>query len=92
MDATAEFVVIHPPDVKSAPVATDKGDAVANLEEWRDRKMEDCDDTPRVNLVNVRSYVITCRYLVLNVVREIWATIFAAKNFKISRDQPSSFG
>ena len=42
-DATAEFDVIHPPGVvekyASAPVATDKGDAVANLEEWRDQGM-----------------------------------------------------
>ena len=49
--------------------------------------MEDCDDIPAVSLVNVRSYVSACYYLVLNVARGIWATIFAAKNFKVSRDQ-----
>ena len=73
-DATAEFDMIHPPDVvekyapdaiigvvgsgkakkvkgssKSAlPVATDKGDAVANLEAWGDWRMEAFDDTPGV--------------------------------------------
>ena len=82
-DATAEFGMIHPPDVvekyasdaiigvvgngkakmakgaaKSAlPVATDKGDRVANLEAWGDWRMEAFDDTPGVLLVNVRSYV-----------------------------------
>ena len=29
----------------------------------------------------------TCYYLVLSVISEIWATIFAAKNFKISSDR-----
>ena len=44
--------------------------------------MDDFDDTPRVPLVNVRSYANACYYLVLNIMYEIWATIFAAKNFK----------
>ena len=111
-DATAEFDVIQPPYVvekyapgaiigvvgsgkakktegagKSAPVATDKGYANANLEEQGDRRMEDCDDTPRVILVSVRSYVSACHYLVLNVIHEIWPTNLAAKNFKISSDR-----
>ena len=43
---------------KSAlPVATDKGDAVAKLEAWRDWRIEAFDDTPGGLLVNVRSYV-----------------------------------
>merc|ERR1712107_243414 len=109
-DATAEFDMIHPPDVvekyapdaiigvvgsgkakkvkgssKSAlPVATDKGDAVANLEAWGDWRME---DTPGVLLVNVRSYVNACYYLILSIIHEICATIFSAKNFKISNDR-----
>merc|ERR1712012_1388222 len=112
-DATAEFDMIHPPDVvekyapdaiigvvgsgkakkvkgssKSAlPVATDKGDAVANLEAWGDWRMEAFDDTPGVLLVNVRSYVNACYYLVLSIIYEICATIFSAKNFKISNDR-----
>ena len=47
---------------KSALVATDKGDAVANVEAWRDWRMEDFDDTPRVLSVNVRSHVNVCYY------------------------------
>ena len=37
-------------------VATGKGDAVANLEAWRDWRMEAFDDTPGVLLVTVRSH------------------------------------
>ena len=44
------------------PVATDKGDPVANLEAWRDWRMEAFDDTPGVLLVNVRSYVNACYF------------------------------
>ena len=73
--------------VKSAPVATDKGDALANLEAWGDWRMEAVDDTPRVLLVNVRSCVNACYYLVLSIIYEICATIFSAKNFKISNDR-----
>ena len=51
--------------VKSAlPVATDKCDAVANLEAWGDWKIEAFDDTPGVLLVNVRSYVNAGYYLI----------------------------
>merc|ERR1712136_340768 len=73
---------------KSAlPVATDKGDAVANLEAWGDWRMEAFDDTPGVLLVNVRSYVNACYCLILSIIYEICATIFSAKNFKISNDR-----
>merc|ERR1719240_2479016 len=73
---------------KSAlPVATDKGDPVANLEAWGDWRMEAFDDTPGVLLVNVRSYVNACYYLILSIIYEICATIFSAKNFKISNDR-----
>ena len=68
-------------------VATDKGDAVANLEAWRDWRMEAFDDTPGVLLVNVRSHVNACYYLVLSISYEICTTIFSAKNYKISNDR-----
>ena len=68
-------------------VATDKGDAVANLEAWRDWRMEAFDATPGVLLVNVRSHVNACYYLVLSISYEICATIFSAKNYKISNDR-----
>ena len=43
---------------KSAlPVASGKGDAVANSEAWRDWRMEALDDEPRVLWVMVRPYV-----------------------------------
>ena len=97
-DATAEFDMIHPPDVvekyapnaiigvvgngkakkekgaakSSLPVATDKGD----LEDWGDWRMEAFDDTPGVLLVNVRSYVNACYFLILSIICEICATIF----------------
>ena len=66
---------------KLALVATDKGDAVANLEAWGEWRMEAFDDTPGVLLVNVGSFVNACCYLVLSIIYEI------AKNFKISNDR-----
>ena len=42
---------------KSAPVATEKGDAVENLEAWGDWRTGALDDTPGVFSVNVRFYV-----------------------------------
>ena len=110
-DATAEFDMIHPPDVvekyapdaifgvvgsgkakkakgaakSSLPVATDQGDAVANLEAWGDWRMEAFDDTPGVLLLNLRSHVNACHYLIFSIY-EICATIFSAKNSKISND------
>ena len=69
------------------PVATDKGDPVANLEARGDWKMEAFDDTPEVLLMNVRSYVNACYYLLLSIIYEICATIFSAKNSKISKDR-----
>ena len=69
---------------KSAlPVATDKGDSVA----WGDWRMEAFDDTPGALLVNIRSYVNACYYLILSIIHAICATIFSAKNFKISNDR-----
>ena len=78
------------------PVATDKGDPVANLEAWGDWRMEAFDDTPGVLLVNVRSYVNACynsildiiygicaTILILNIIYEICAIILSAKNVKM---------
>ena len=67
-------------------VATDQGDAVANLEAWGDWRMEAFDDTPGVLLLNLRSYVNACCYLIFSIIYEICATIFSAKNSKISND------
>ena len=67
-------------------MATDKGDAVANLEVWGDWRMEAFDDTPGVLLVNVRSYVNACYYLILSVIYEIRATISLRRISIISND------
>ena len=48
------------------PVATDTGDTVANLEAWGDWRMEAFDDTPGVLLMNVRSYMYACYFLILD--------------------------
>ena len=68
-------------------VATDKRDAVANLEVWGDWGIEAFDDTPVVLLVNVRSYVNAGYYLILSIISEICATIFSAENVKMSNDR-----
>ena len=47
---------------KSAPVATEKGDAVENLEAWGDWRTEALDDTPGALSVNVRFFVNACYY------------------------------
>ena len=49
--------------------------------------MEVFDDTPGDILLNLRSYVNACYYLILSIIYEICATIFSAKKFKISKDQ-----
>ena len=69
------------------PVVTDEGDAVANLEVWGNWRIEAFDDTPVVLLVNVRSYVNASYWLILSIICDICATIFSAKNFKISNDR-----
>ena len=45
---------------QAVPVATDKSDAVANLEALGDWWIGAFDETPGVLLVNVRSYVNAC--------------------------------
>ena len=72
---------------KSAPVATEKGEAVENLEAWGDWRTGALDDTSGVLSVNVRFYVNACYYLVLSISYENCATISSAKNFKISNGQ-----
>ena len=44
--------------------------------------MEAFDDTPGVPLVNVRSYLNACCYLILSIIYEIRATIFSANIFE----------
>ena len=68
----------------ASPDDSHEGDAVADSEAWRDCLVEAFDDTPGVLPVNGRLHVEACCYLILDNVCEICATIFSAKNFKIS--------
>merc|ERR1719343_958458 len=76
-----------------APAArADKGDMVANHHAWGDHagknwRIEGMDDNPGVLLINVKAYVFAAWYLMLAVLFEVCATIFANKNFKISNDR-----
>merc|ERR1719343_1548137 len=76
-----------------APAArADKGDMVANHHSWGDHagknwRIEGMDDNPGVLLINVKAYVFAAWYLMLAVLYEVCATIFANKNFKISNDR-----
>merc|ERR1711988_940745 len=76
-----------------APAARqDKGDKVANHHAWGDDagknwRIEGMDDNPGVFIINVKAYVFAAWYLMLAVLYEVCATIFANKNFKISNDR-----
>merc|ERR1719343_579659 len=76
-----------------APAARqDKGDMVANHHSWGDHagknwRIEAMDDNPGVLLINVKAYFNATWYLMLAVLFEGCATIFANKNFKISNDR-----
>jgi hypothetical protein len=70
----------------------DKGDMVANHQAWGDHagknwRIEGMDDNPCVFLINVKAYVFAAWYLMLAVLFEVCATIFANKNLKISNDR-----
>ena len=69
---------------KSASVATDKDDPSANLEFWGGWRMEAFDGTPGVLLVSVRSCVNACCYLIIRIIHEPCAAVFAAMKFSIS--------
>jgi len=117
-DATAEFDMIHPPDVvhKYAPdaiigvvgdvtfaapveegrapvmVSKDKGGMVANHHAWgqhedKNWRIEGLDDNPGVFLINVKAYVFAAWYLMLSVLYEVCATIFSARNIKVTGDR-----
>ncbi|CAJ1359171.1 unnamed protein product [Effrenium voratum] len=92
-DATEEFNMIHPPDVigKYAP---DKGGKLANHHAWGhlDGDLQpnwrvDLEDNPGALLINVKSYFNATWFLLLSVLYEVCATIFTAKNIKISNDR-----
>merc|ERR1711903_9888 len=45
------------------------------------------DENPGVLIINVQSYLIATWYLWIAILYEVCATIFTAKNFKISNDR-----
>jgi len=65
---------------------------VSNHHAWGDHagknwRIEGMDDNPGVFLINVKAYVFAAWYLMLAVLFEVGATIFANKNLKISNDR-----
>merc|ERR1712151_373415 len=75
-----------------APARKDKGDKIANHHAWGDDmghnwRIEAMDDNPGVFVINVKAYMFAGWYLMLAVLWEVCATIFSAKNFKISNDR-----
>jgi len=78
---------------KAAPAKKDKGDLLANHHAWghlegtNNWRLEGADDNPGVFLINVAAYVSAAWYLMLAVLYEVCATIFATNNFKVSNDR-----
>merc|ERR1712070_187316 len=76
-----------------APVRKDKGSSLANHQAWghmdgaSNWRIEGQDDNPGVLLINVKAYMHATWYLLLSVLYEVCATIFSAKNIKISNDR-----
>merc|ERR1739838_776497 len=60
------------------------GETAETNKNWR---IEGYDDNPGVFLINVKAYVFAAWYLMIAVLYEVCATIFANKNFKISNDR-----
>merc|ERR1712139_548433 len=79
----------------AAPARKDKGDTIANHQAWgydgriggANWRIEGMDDNPGVLLINVKAYLFAGWYLLLAVLWEVCATIFSAKNLKLSNDR-----
>ncbi|CAJ1378084.1 unnamed protein product [Effrenium voratum] len=77
-----------------APARKDKGGKLANHHAWGhlDGDLQpnwrvDLEDNPGALLINVKSYFNATWFLLLSVLYEVCATIFTAKNIKISNDR-----
>merc|ERR1712176_1333607 len=77
-----------------APIAArkDKGDSMANAHAWghldgSNWRYQIMDENPGVLIINVQSYLIATWYLWIAILYEVCATIFTAKNIKISNDR-----
>merc|ERR1711972_937341 len=77
----------------AAPARQDKGGLIANHQAWghlegtENWRIQGQMENPGVFIINVKAYVFSAWYLVLAVLFEVCATIFANKNFKISNDR-----
>merc|ERR1712048_398509 len=79
----------------AAPIVSkDKGGKTANHHAWGrtegtrgNWREEAADDSPGVLLINVEAYLAAGWYLLLAVLWEVCATIFATNNFKIKPDR-----
>jgi len=80
--------------VKAVKVATkaDKGHMIANHHYWGDHEgtnylTQARDEGPGALIINFENYFMAGWYLMLAVLYEVCATIFTAKNFKITNDR-----
>merc|ERR1719265_2497781 len=77
----------------AAPAVVDKGGMVANFQAWghdgvsENWRFAAYDDTPGVFLINLKAYFHAAWALILAILYEVGATIFTAKNIKITGDR-----
>merc|ERR1712226_1730886 len=74
------------------PARKDKGDSMANAQAWghldgSNWRYQINDENPGVLLINVQAYLFATWYLWISILYEVCATIFTAKNIKISNDR-----
>jgi len=75
------------------PASKDKGDVLANHHAWGQLagspnwRYQIMDENPGVLLINVQAYLFATWYLWISILYEVCATIFTAKNIKISGDR-----
>jgi succinate dehydrogenase hydrophobic anchor subunit len=70
----------------------EKGSVLANHQAWghyegQNWRIEGLDHNPGVLIVNVKAYIGAAWYLILAMLYEVCATIFTAKNIKLSNDR-----
>jgi len=82
------------PAAASAPPSGDKGGVLANHHAWghhdadgRNWRFEVMEDNPGVFLINVKAYMFAAIHMWISILYEVCATIFTAKNFKISNER-----
>jgi len=77
----------------AAPARKDKGGELANHHAWGHKdgatnwRIEAMDDNPGALLINVKAYFNATWFLFVSILYEVGATIFTAKNLKLSNDR-----